>query len=139
MPDTFPIEINSMDELVKRRENPADMYRSDGSIKSAHGFLGPMVNARDGKIMSEFTVGVQIDGQEVNVPSMVPTLTPEEIEALRNMLPGEKIPDSIARKAKEHALMRMEQGKSIFYQDGEEDEATELPDEYGNGGRVRLI
>ena len=40
----------------------ADMYRSDGSIKSARGYLGPMVSLRDGKTMSEFTVGVPIDG-----------------------------------------------------------------------------
>ena len=117
----------------------ADMYRSDGSLKSARGYLGPMVSLRDGKTMSEFTVGVQINGQEVNVPSMVPTLSPEEVEMLRNILPGEPIPESIVRKAKDHALMRMEQGKNIFYQDGEENEATELPDEYTNGGRVRLI
>ena len=35
--------------------------------------------------MTEFTIGVQIDGKEVNVPSMVPTLSPKEIEILRKL------------------------------------------------------
>tara|TARA_R110002020_G_scaffold13240_3_gene47758 strand:+ start:359 stop:742 length:384 start_codon:yes stop_codon:yes gene_type:complete len=123
---------------------PPDMFRSDGSVKSARGYLGPIINLRDGKTMTEFTVGIQIDGEETEVPSMVPTLVSEEIEILRNLLPGEPIPESIVRKAKEHALMRMEQGKNIFYQDGEEEEKEKdyevfMPKEYENGGRVRLI
>ena len=115
---------------------PPDMFRSDGSEKSAKGYLGPIVNERDGKTMTEFTIGVEIDGKEVNVPSMVPTLSSKEIEILRNTIPGEKIPESIARKAKAHALMRMKQGKNIFYQDGEE---SEMPENYREGGRVKLI
>jgi|TARA_R110000824_G_scaffold391775_1_gene589786 hypothetical protein len=116
---------------------PPDMFRSDGSEKSAKGYLGPVINARDGKTMTEFTIGVQIDGEEINIPSMVPTLSSKEVEILQNSLPGEKIPESIQRKAKTHALMRMEQGKNIFYQDGEELE--EMPEDYREGGRVRLI
>ena len=115
---------------------PSDMFRSDGSKKSARGFLGPIVNKRDGKTMTEFTIGVVIDGKEVNVPSMVPTLSSKEIEILQNTLPGEDIPESIARKAKAHALMRMKQGKNIFYQD---DEESVMPEGYREGGRVKLI
>ena len=44
---------------------PPDMFRSDGSKKSARGFLGPIVNKRDGKTMTEFTIGVVIDGKEL--------------------------------------------------------------------------
>ena len=107
---------------------PADMYRADGSIKSDKGFLGPVQNAVSGKTMTELSIGIGINGQEMEVPSMVPTLTPEEIEILRtNNFEGraEDIPESIMRKAKEHAEMRIKQGLNPFYQDGEE--GADLP------------
>ena len=107
------------------REMPADMYRADGSIKSEQGFLGPVQNAVSGKTMTELSIGIEINGREMQVPSMVPTLTPEEIEILRtNDFEGraKDIPESIMRKAKEHAEMRIEQGLDPFYQDGEEEQ-----------------
>jgi len=98
------------------------MYRSDGSIKSARGFLGPVKNNVEGGTMTEVSVGMKIDGQEMEVPTMVPTLTEKEIETLANMrIEGnaKNIPESIIIKAKTHALERMEQGLSPFYKDGE--------------------
>jgi LysM repeat protein len=102
-------------------EDPS-MYRRDGSKKSAQGFLGPVKNNVEGGIMTEVSVGVEINGKEVEVPIMVPTLTKKEIETLANMkLEGnaKNIPKSIIRKAEKHALQRMEKGLSPFYQDGE--------------------
>lgn len=98
------------------------MYRSDGSKKSAQGFLGPVKNNVEGGTMTEVSVGMEINGQEMEVPTMIPTLTKKEIETLANMkLEGnaKNIPDSIIMKAKQHALQRIEQGLSPFYQDGE--------------------
>ena len=102
-------------------EDPS-MYRSDGSKKSAQGFLGPVKNNAEGGIMTEVSVGMEINGKEMEVPVMVPTLTKKEIETLANMeLEGnaKNIPESIIMKAKQHALQRIEQGLSPFYQDGE--------------------
>lgn len=102
-------------------EDPS-MYRSDGSKKSAQGFLGPVKNNAEGGIMTEVSVGMKINGKEMEVPTMVPTLTKKEIETLANMeLEGnaKNIPESIIMKAKQHALQRIEQGLSPFYQDGE--------------------
>jgi hypothetical protein len=102
-------------------EDPS-MYRSDGSKKSAQGFLGPVKNNVEGGTMTEVSVGMEINGQEMEVPTMVPTLTKKEIETLANMqLEGnaKNIPESIIMKAKQHALQRIEQGLSPFYQDGE--------------------
>ena len=102
-------------------EDPS-MYRSDGSKKSAQGFLGPVKNNVEGGIMTEVSVGMEINGKEMEVPAMVPTLTKKEIETLANMeLEGnaKNIPESIIMKAKQHALQRIEQGLSPFYQDGE--------------------
>lgn len=102
-------------------EDPS-MYRSDGSIKSAQGFLGPVKNNVEGGTMTEVSVGMEINGQEMEVPTMVPSLTKKEIETLANMkLEGnaKNIPESIIMKAKQHALQRIEQGLNPFYQDGE--------------------
>ena len=98
------------------------MYRSDGSKKSAQGFLGPVQNKVEGGTMTEVSVGMEINGQEMEVPTMVPSLTKEEIKSLANMkLEGnaKNIPESIIIKAKKHALQRIDQGLSPFYQDGE--------------------
>lgn len=92
------------------------MYRADGSRKSSRGYLGPQTNKKTGQTMTEYTIGVQMDGKEVEIPSMVPGLTDKEVDAIRS---GEVL-DSVAVKAKAHAEQRIAQGKSPFYQDLEE-------------------
>ena len=104
------------------KEVRADMLRADGSVKSAQGYIGPVENTVQGGTMTEVSVGMEINGKKMEVPTMVPTLTKDEIKALSSMkLEGnaKNIPESILIKAKEHALMRLDQGKSPFYQDGE--------------------
>jgi hypothetical protein len=111
------------------------MYRRDGSTKSAKGFLGPVENKAQGGTMTEVSVGIEIEGKEMEVPTMVPTLTPEEIDTLANMqLEGnaKNIPQSIIIKAKEHAIKRLKEGKSVYYVDGEERE------EFSQGGMVPM-
>jgi hypothetical protein len=96
---------------------PADMYRRDGSVKSSEGYLGPQTNKHDGKIMTELSIGVEIDGREVEIPAMVPTLTQSEIEILRNIRVGiDPIPRSIQQKAVDHAMPLLNSGKSPFFQ-----------------------
>ena len=113
---------------------PPDMYRADGSEKSALGYLGPIKNNVTGKTMTELTVGVPINGEEMEVPAMVPTLTEDEILFLQNNdLEGrpQLIPESIVRKAQRHAVKRLGKGQSVFYQDGEDGRmpAVKLPRE----------
>ena len=113
---------------------PPDMYRADGSEKSALGYLGPIKNNVTGKTMTELTVGVPINGEEMEVPAMVPTLTEDEILFLQNNdLEGrpQLIPESILRKAQRHAVKRLGNGQSVFYQDGEDGRmpAVKLPRE----------
>ena len=91
------------------------MYRSDGSKKSDKGFLGP-IEAEDGRTMTEFSIGVKINGQETEIPSLVPGLTKDEIVSLKEG----NVPKSVAVKARNHALKRLDEGKSVFYQDGED-------------------
>ena len=94
----------------------SSMYRKDGSRKSSSGYLGPQKNKVTGQTMTEYTIGVQIDGKEVEIPSMVPGLTDKEVDAIKS---GE-VPDSVAVKAKAHAEQRIAEGQSPFYQDLEE-------------------
>ena len=94
------------------------MTRPDGRVKSAQGFLGPLTRD-DGGTMTEFSIGVELDGQEVEIPSMVPTLSKTEIETLRTLPKGVKVPRVIQRKAADHARERIAAGLDPFYQDGE--------------------
>ena len=111
-------------QYQKGSEVRSDMRRSDGSTKSARGYLGPIKNNVDGGTMTEFATNWEDAG--IEIPTMVPTLSKEEIKYMQNMKPGQgwnvkenPIDKQIINKAREHARMRIDQGKSPFYQDGE--------------------
>ena len=92
--------------------------RTDGS-KKGNGFLGVLpIKYPDGStgVATEYSVGVNMDGQEVEVPTLVPTLTPEETNLMvTDVIPGRKqVPEPIMRKAIEHARGRIGQGLSPF-------------------------
>jgi len=90
--------------------------RPDGTEKGM-GFLG-LLERPDGSVSSEISVGVEIDGKELLIPTLVPTLSPDEVKFLLDMeLDGnvKKIPESIMQKAVDHALQRMDRGQSPFF------------------------
>lgn len=104
------------DRIVELVEN-ANMQRVDGTQKSDIGFLGPVTNNVTGGTMTELSMGVEIEGKEVLVPLMVPTLTKEEIDFLANNdVEGNVsiVPQSIKDKAIAHARKRMSENKSPF-------------------------
>lgn len=119
-------------------EAEGENYRADGARKSQRGFLGPVENTVEGGTMTEVSIGVQLNGEEMDIPTMVPGLTQDEIDTLANMqIEGNaaNIPDSIVQKAKDHAQQRIAAGKSPFYFDGEEavDELRALQTTEANG------
>jgi len=124
MKQTIVARIMTGDPSVNATEDQmaeASMYRRDGSKKSAQGFLGPILD-NQGRTMTEFSIGLPIkqpDGteKEMEVPSLVPGLTEEEINILRT--DPKNIPVSIRIKAARHAEQRLREGKSVFYVDGE--------------------
>ena len=123
--DFDPKEVRRIATGIAKGEfdEESKMYRSDGSKKSAQGFLGPVKNNVDGGTMTEVSIGVEIDGKEMEIPTMVPGLTQGEIDALADMqIEGNagNIPESIVKKAEDHARQRITAGKSPFYEDGEE-------------------
>lgn len=91
--------------------------RPDGSKKGS-GFLGEL-RRPDGNVMTEYSIGVQLDGKEIDIPTLVPTLTESEVNTLLNIGESDKIPDSIVKKATEHARSRIASGKSVFADNSE--------------------
>lgn len=91
--------------------------RADGSPKG-DGWLGPL-RRPDGKVSSELSIGINIGGKEVEVPSMVPTLNQSEVAWLLTHPPTAKMPPSIVSKAADFARQRLAQGKSPFRELGE--------------------
>ena len=79
--------------------------------------MGPIKNVR-GQTMTEYSIGVNIDGKEMEIPTFVPSLTARELHHLTNMQEGMPIPKSIREKAVRHALARMRQGQSPFHDSG---------------------
>ena len=80
--------------------------------------------------MTEFSTDLG-DEKRTPIPTMVPTQTPEAIEYMRNMRGGrgwdtENNPmhKQIIDTARAHARMRISQGKSPFYQDGEDSQTA---------------
>lgn len=86
--------------------------RPDGTLKGK-GFLGE-VQRPDGAVMTEYTVGVNIGGKEMDIPTLVPTLTKGEVDQLRNLQDGQPIPQPIIQKAVDHARSRIAAGKSVY-------------------------
>jgi hypothetical protein len=94
--------------------------RADGSQKG-RGFLG-LLRRPDGGVSSEISIGVNFDGKEVEIPTMVPTLTRQEVDALLKtpLTNGDSaIPQPIIDKAVAYARQRMAQGKSPFASENE--------------------
>jgi hypothetical protein len=89
--------------------------RADGTQKGK-GYFGELKRP-DGSISTELSIGVNIDGKEIEIPTLIPTLDDTEVEYL---LSGNAPTQEIVDKAVEHAKMRMNEGKSPFAQEGEQ-------------------
>ena len=83
--------------------------------KKGPGFLGSLQRP-DGRVSTELSIGIDFDGREQEIPSLVPTLTPEEIKHLTG---GGAPTKEIIDKSVAHARMRMSEGKSPFAKAGE--------------------
>lgn len=89
--------------------------RKDGSKKDS-GFLGALT-AANGDVMTELSVGVNIDGRETEIPLLVPGLTKKQ---LQHLLDGGAPTQEIVDLAVEHARTRMKAGKSPFFDSANE-------------------
>ena len=88
--------------------------RPDGTAKGS-GWLG-VLQRPDGRVSTEISVGVNIDGKETLIPTMVPTLTKQEVDWLltNDVSDPRSIPQPIIDKAVAHAKKQIAAGKSPF-------------------------
>jgi hypothetical protein len=91
--------------------------RENSTMKGA-GYFGTLLR-KDGGVSTELSAGFDIDGKEMDVPLLVPTLNTDEIQWLLNT-PSDSpdyfqaMPPSILDKAYKHAVSRLRSGKSPF-------------------------
>jgi len=91
--------------------------RPDGTSKNT-GFLGEL-KLPDGRIATEYSTqsgAVKVNGKQIDFPTLVPTLSKQDVALMQNdIIPNKKpIPEAIMQKAIEHAKMRLSQKLSPF-------------------------
>lgn len=95
--------------------------RPDGTSKSS-GYLGELkFKGPEGQegVATEYSTqsgAVKVNGKQVDFPTLVPTLSPEEVKLmLEDVIPNKKpIPEPVMQKAIQHANMRISKGMSPF-------------------------
>lgn len=108
-------------EAVIPSANAAELNygsRPDGTPKGL-GFLGELKRP-DGDVSTEVSVGVNLNGKEMDIPLLVPTLTEDEVAQVLSMRPNQQPPEALVRKAAEFAKQRLAQNKSVFAAKGEQ-------------------
>lgn len=100
---------NEWDVVSSEPMQPKYGQRQDGMPKG-QGFLGEL-NRPDGGVSTELTIGVNIDGKDIDIPSLVPTLTEQE---KNHLLGGGRPTREIVNKAVDHAVERKKSGEGVF-------------------------
>lgn len=96
--------------------------RPDGTSKGT-GYLG-VLNLPNGDVATEYSMqsdAVKVNGQRIDFPTLIPTLTKDEVSLMVNdIIPnGKPVPDDVAQKAVDFALKRISEGKNVFIQGNE--------------------
>ena len=98
--------------------DPWSGYRHGTTDLKGQGYLGPL-QTPDG-LMTELSIGVNLDGREMDIPALVPTLTQQEVQTLLTLKPDQQIPKSVIDKAVAHARQRLTRGLDPFAGPGEQ-------------------
>ena len=116
-PQPMPLGTSSLRDLGQQSApawtpNQNDL-RSNGTQKGT-GWLG-VLKRPNGGVSTELSIGVNMDGKEQEIPLLVPTLSPEEVNWLLTNNPDPNtVPQPIVDKAVSHAKQRMGAGFSPF-------------------------
>ena len=92
----------------------------EDKTQKGKGFMGMIKRPNDKLESSEISVGVNIDGKEVLIPSMVPTLTKSQLNVLLSLPPGTVPPRDIIQAASKFAQDRISKGLPPFARVDEE-------------------
>ena len=96
--------------------------RADKTSKGP-GYFGTL-DRPEGGVSTELSIGVNLEGEETEIPSLVPSLSKKEIDYL---LSGKKPTEEIAQKAIAHARKRIKYGKNPFAEKGEQTGVPKMP------------
>ncbi|MFA6358689.1 MAG: hypothetical protein WCY09_08560, partial [Candidatus Omnitrophota bacterium] len=129
IPDAKPLKNYVIEQPEKKNgsgeSSPpvSENLRPDGTQKGT-GYFGELKRP-DGRVSTELSIGVNIGGKDIEIPSLVPTLDEKEKQYLLNT-PEDKIftanPEiykGIEQKAIDHAKKRIAEGKSPFADNSE--------------------
>jgi hypothetical protein len=106
-----------MDVPFYLSRNDPNTTRPDGTRKGS-GWLGPH-KTQSGSDVTEYSIGVEIDGKQMDIPTMVPGLTAAEIKQVLTAAEYEEFPNrEIVGKAVAHARKMIAEGKSVFAPEG---------------------
>lgn len=101
-----------------RRWNEKTQAFDSPEMKS-QGWLGPLQNGL-GQSVSEYSISQNVNGRNVEMPSIVPGLTPDELQMImRASETGSQLPSSVYEKAMAHAQERIRHGRSPFWNAGD--------------------
>ena len=106
-------DVNKLLEATKPTADLGYGFRPDGTAKG-EGYLG-VLKRPDGGVMTEYSVGVNINGKEMDIPSIVPTLNKDEVNQILNLKDGELPSDAIIAKATSFAEDRIAKGLPVFH------------------------
>jgi hypothetical protein len=86
--------------------------------QKGQGYLGEL-KLPDGSVATEYSTqsgAVKVNGKQIDFPTLVPTLSKNEVALMQNdIIPNKKpIPEAIMQKAIEHAKMRLAKKLSPF-------------------------
>lgn len=118
-----PLVTPFQQKAIKPVAQKDESLRPDGTKKDI-GFLGEF-KTPSGKSVSEYSIGVPINGKEMDIPTLVPTLTEEEKKYIIDKAEKEEqigrdaIGNSIVKKSIAHAEQRIKEGKSPFFSSSE--------------------
>lgn len=100
-----------VDAILKQEAANRYGMRNDGTPKGL-GYYGelPGIGSNKGYVITENSIGVNLDGVEQEIPTIIPGLTEKELKLI---LSG-GINESIIDKSVEHAKRRISKGMSPF-------------------------
>ena len=86
--------------------------------QKGQGYLGEL-KLPNGSVATEYSTqsgAVKVDGKQIDFPTLVPTLSKNEVALMQNdIIPNKKpVPEAIMQKAIEHAKMRLTKKLSPF-------------------------
>ena len=86
--------------------------------KKGKGWYGELHDS-EGNIVTEMTVGINIDGEEVDVPAVNPILSEKQLTTLLGIKSDQPLPEDIIDTAVEYAIFRKQQGRGMYAEGNE--------------------